>query len=101
MNKIVFIKENSPEVRNKLKKAGFTLCVCAFFDDSVWLDYNPERNCIHGEGCCVDYDLDNNYSPLERIKLRLSKNKYYPENREFFDNVDEFIKKYKVVSDQP
>lgn len=107
MSKIVFIKQNSPEIRNKLKKSGFSVCICSTFDDSIWLSYHsyPEDELpfdIHGEGYCDPGDYDEKYSPLDRIKSRLSTPGYYSEDREFFDTVEEFLNKYKkVVSDQP
>ena len=92
---IVFIKENSPETRNKLKDAGFSICKCAEFKDSVWLHYNPNvLYNIHGEGYCDPGDWDEKYSPLERIQLRLKEEDYYSEEREFYDTVDEFLLKY-------
>ena len=98
MSKVVFIKANSPEIRNKLKEAGFSVCACASFDDSVWLDYHPKNTYyrdIHGCGYCDPGDWDEKFSPLERIKMRLEESGYYSKDREFFDNVDEFLKKYQ------
>ena len=46
MSKVVFIKENSPEIRSKLEKAGFSICICATFEDSIWLNYSPNYNFI-------------------------------------------------------
>lgn len=97
MSKIVFIRENSPEIRKRLKEAGFSICICAGFEDSVWLDYHPENNHIfdiHGTGYTDKGDWDEKYPPLERIKIRLETEDYYSKEREFFDDVEEFIKKY-------
>ena len=100
MSKIVFIKENSPEVRQKLKDVGFGICVCAEFVDSVWLDYHPEDKHlykdIHGTGYTDETDGEemNRLSPEERIKLWLSLDCYYSKDREFFDTVEEFLEKY-------
>lgn len=65
MSKVVFIKENSPEVRSKLKKAGFSVCICASFKDSIWLEYHPYEKFpfdIHGFGYCDPGDWDATYS---------------------------------------
>ena len=97
MSKIVFIKANSPEIRKKLKEAGFSLCVCASFEDSIWLDYHPEEKFpfdIHGEGYTDEGDWDEKYPPLKRIQMRLGEEKYYSEDREFYDTVEEFLEHY-------
>jgi hypothetical protein len=97
MSKIVFIKDNSPEIREKLKQAGFSICVCASFSDSVWLDYHPEGNFpfnIHGEGFADKEDLDYKLSPLERIQERLKLDWYYSKEREFYSTVEEFLEVY-------
>ena len=97
MSKIVFIKDNSKEIRKKLKEAGFSICVCATFEDSVWLDYYPEEKFpfdIHGSGYADKDDPDYNLSPLERIKERLGLDWYYSEDREFYDTVEEFLQHY-------
>jgi hypothetical protein len=109
MSKIVFITNNSEKIRNKLKESGFSICDCAYFPDSVWLDYHPDENCftfdIHGEGYCDEGDWEEKYSPLKRIQMRLKESDYYSEEREFYSTVEEFLKVYskkiKVVSDQP
>ena len=96
MSKVVFIKQNSPEVRQKLKDAGFSLCVYTRFKDAIWLTYLPNSDLpfdIHEEGFANDDDL--NLKPIDRIKLRATKEGYYPKEREFFCTVEEFLKKYK------
>ena len=105
-NKVVFIKENSPEVRTKLKEAGFSICICASFKDSIWLDYRPNEKYpfdIHGFGYCDPGEFVEKLSPIERIKYWLNReDTFLNEEKEFFNNVDEFLNKYsKVVSDQP
>ena len=98
MSKIVFIKQNSPEVRRELKDAGFSLCVCTRFKDAIWLTYLPDLDLpfdIHGEGFADDDDCDLALKPIDRIKLRAAQKGYYPKEREFFCTVEEFLKKYK------
>lgn len=97
MSKIVFIKDNSPEIRKKLKDSGFLICGCAEFEDSVWLDYHPDSKFpydIHGDGYSDDGDYDEKFSPLERIKQRLAIKDYYSKDREFYETVEEFLEKY-------
>ena len=94
---IVFIKENSPEIREKLKQAGFSLCICTSFKDSIWLTYHPDRDFpydIHGEGYTDKDNWDEKYSPLERIQKRLIEGNYYSKEREFYNTVEEFLNVY-------
>ena len=97
MSKIVFITDNSKEIRNKLKELGFSICVCAEFKDSIWLTYHPDCKMpfdIHGTGYTDKGDWEEKYSPLERIKIRLKESEYYSEEREFYNTVEEFLSKY-------
>lgn len=97
MSKVVFITNNSPEIRKKLKNAGFSICVCAEFEDSIWLVYHPDGHFpfdIHGTGYIDKGDPDEKYPPLERIKMQLKEPKYYSEEREFYETVEEFLNKY-------
>ena len=97
MSKIVFIKQNSPEIREKLKEAGYTICVCASFVDSIWLDYHPDTDGlykdIHGIGY-ADEDDEDTMTPIQRIEGRLKLDWYYSEDKEFYETVEEFLEKY-------
>lgn len=33
----VFIRKNTPELREKIEKSGLGVCTCAYFEDSIWL----------------------------------------------------------------
>lgn len=98
---VVFIKQNSPETREKLKNAGYSICVCASFFNSIWLDYHPDSSdCsdffdeIHGIGYTDECEGLWDLTPEERIKAWLSQDGYFDKEREFFDTVDEFLAKY-------
>ena len=98
MSKTIFITQNSPEIRQKLEDAGFSICICALFDDSIWLIYHPDNSFpydIHGEGYTDEEDCDLGLKPLNRIQRRLAEEGYYSKEREFFDTVEDFLKKYK------
>lgn len=98
MSKTVFITQNSPEIRQKLEDAGFSICACALFDCSIWLVYHPDDPFpydIHGEGYADGCDCDLDLKPLDRIQHRLAKEGYYSKEKEFFDTVEDFLKKYK------
>lgn len=97
MSKVVFITDNSKEIRNKLKELGFSICICAEFKDSVWLTYHPDCKMpfdIHGTGYTDKGDWEEKYSPLERIEMRLKESEYYSKEREFYNTVEEFLNKY-------
>ena len=97
MSKVVFIKENSTSVRNKLRKAGYTLCCCTKFADAIWLDYYPDTlmyRDIHGEGYTDEATGYEELTPEERINTWLSQEHMFPEDREFYDTVDAFLKAY-------
>jgi len=99
MSKTVFIKQNSPEIRKKLEDAGYYVCACAKFKDSVWLVYHPDEHFyrdIHGVGGTdkTDGEEINKLSPEERIKVWLTWDDYFSKEREFFETVDDFLKAY-------
>lgn len=98
---VVFIKQNSPEIREKLQQAGYSICNCASFVGSIWLDYHPDSSgCsdfykeIHGVGYADISERLCNLTPEERIKTWLSQDGYFDKEREFFDTVEEFLVKY-------
>ena len=94
---VTFIKQNSPEVRKKLEQAGFSICTCASFDDSVWLDYHPGSEYIsdiHGIGYTDEVEGLLDLTPEERVEKLLSRPDYFDKDREFFDTVEEFLDKY-------
>lgn len=97
--KVVFIKENSPEVRKKLEDVGFSICICATCKDSIWLTYYPDSMYpfdIHGVGY-IDETLGmQELSPLERINVMLSLGNWFAKEKEFFDTVEDFLSKYSV-----
>lgn len=90
---VILLKQNSLEIRKKIEEAGIRVCICAGFEDAVWLDYNVGLNAfyaVHGIGY-HDYDetLEGNLAFYEyEIK------KYGMTVIECKD-VDEFITKIK------
>ena len=95
---VVFIKQNSPEIRKKLEDAGYSLCQCASFVDSIWLDYHPDckdmYKDIHGVGYTDEVEGLLYLTPQERIDTWLESLDYFDSDREFFDTVEEFLIKY-------
>lgn len=98
MSKIVFIKQNSPEIIQRLQQAGFNVCGCVTFKDAIWLDYHPDdidlKNEIHGIGYTDPTEGMEDLSPEERIKKLLDAPGWFSEDREFYDTVDEFLEHY-------
>lgn len=45
-----FIRKNSKELQKKLADIGYSICQCANFENSVWLDTLPINGTIHGKG---------------------------------------------------
>lgn len=88
---ILVLKQNSHEIREKIKQAGIEVCECAEFKDSVWLSYTGATpNKIHGVGY---YDEE---VGIKSIQDELDR--FVTENKgqiwEFF-NVDAFIEMIK------
>ena len=83
------LKENSEEIRNKIKEAGIELCGCTEFKDACWLDYTPSvSESVHGVGYYDDGELGIN-SQEEMLD-------YFVEDCRFpvwCKDVDEFIDK--------
>ena len=68
-----FIRKNTPELRDKLAKLGYRICVCCKFKDNIWLNnyINDELNRyeIHGLG---DYSTED--SQEEALNIYLDEN---------------------------
>lgn len=97
---IVFIKQNSPEIRKKLGDAGYSVCHCAEFEDAIWLDYHPfimeMYRDIHGVGYTDECEGLLDWTPEERIKAWLGREDFFDEDREFYDTVEQFLEKYPI-----
>lgn len=85
---ILVLKDNSPEIRDKIKTSGIMVCQCAEFKDSVWLDYSGV-NGVHGVGY---YDEEiGTKSVQEELDRFVAENK----NIIFCQDVDDFIFRIK------
>lgn len=45
----LILRENSEEIRQKIKDAGIDVCLCASFKNAVWLTYGYTDS-VHGVG---------------------------------------------------
>lgn len=92
-NKVILLKQNSPEIRRKIKEAGISVCICTEFKDTIWLDYNVDMNAtyeVHGLGYHEDNETRQGIISLTEYEWK----KYGTEVIECKD-VEEFITKIK------
>ena len=55
-----FIIKNSKELQKKLYDIGYSICLCANFENAEWLNTFPINGTIHGKGYFVDkYEIPN------------------------------------------
>lgn len=88
---VLVLKQNTPEIREKIKQAGIEICECAEFKDSVWLSYTGATlNKIHGVGYYDEY-TKSVQQELERFK---SDNPYTV----YCEDVDSFINGIGIVN---
>ena len=87
VDKTFILKENSEEIRKKIKDAGIDVCICASFVDADWLDYSTVvANGVHGNG----YPFEGMTKEETRALLL-----YETKNPVFCNDVDEFIRLIK------
>lgn len=65
-----FIRKNTPELRDKLEKLGYHICVCCKFKDNIWLHNfisdEHDRYEIHGLGA---WDVEDNQEEVLNLFL--------------------------------
>jgi len=85
------LKENTEEIREKIKAAGIHVCGCAWFKDACWLWYSPELlRSVHGVRYFADDDKEKNQEEyLKKSFLSILQNPI------ICDNVEEFIARIK------
>ena len=89
----IILKENSEEIRERIKEAGIKVCVCARFKDACWLDYNPSiTDSVHGVGTYGE-EVET-YSQEEECARFLSE----CIEPVFCEGVDDFIERIKQNS---
>ena len=53
MSRVIVLKQNSSEIRQKIEDAGIRVCICCSFKNAVWLVCHPESEAafdVHGVG---------------------------------------------------
>jgi hypothetical protein len=92
MDKTFILKENSVEIRRKIRESGIYVCPCAEFVDADWLDFHTSvNNGVHGNG----YPFEG-MTKEETRALFL----YEVKNPVWCENVDEFINEIKKWYDE-
>lgn len=89
-HKTFVLKENSEEIRERIKDAGIDVCPCANFQGSCWLDYSTRvANGVHVAGY---YDgVDGVTSQEEELARFISE----CTNMVVCKDIDEFINSIK------
>lgn len=87
-NMTLVLKDNSPKIREEIKKAGIELCKCTEFKNAVWLDF-MDINGVHGVG--YSDETDGNLT-VEQVLARFQAE---IKNIVYCKDVDEFITKIK------
>lgn len=83
------LKENTEEIRKRIKDAGIHVCVCATFIDACWLDFHTAvANGVHGVG----YWGEGTNSQEEELARFVAEVK----NPVWCSNVEEFIENIKI-----
>ena len=96
-----FIRKNTPELRDKLAKLGYRICVCCKFKDNIWLNnyINDELNRyeIHGLG---DYSTEDNQEEALNIYLYENSKRKIPAI-DCGDNEELFLALAALQDDKP
>lgn len=90
-HKVFVLKQNTPEIRERIRQAGIDVCFCADFVDADWLDYHTAvANAVHGNGY-----------PYEGMTKEETRAMFLNEvqNPVYCKDVDEFIKLIKEFED--
>lgn len=82
------LKDNSPEIREKIRQAGIDVCSCAEHKDSVWLDF-MNINGVHGVG--YSDETDGNLT----VEQALARFQVDVKDIVYCKDVNEFITKIK------
>lgn len=74
-----FIRKNSKELQKKLADIGYSICLCANFENPVWLNTLPINGTIHGKGY-LDVEME---FPDFTVEKEL--NRFVSENPSYID----------------
>lgn len=83
------LKDNSPEIREKIRQAGIHVCPCTEFKNAVWLDVMNILYGVHGVGYS-----DETVGNLT-VEQELARFQAEVKDIVYCKDVDEFIDKIK------
>lgn len=84
-HKTFILKDNSPEIRQRIRDAGISVCICASFDTSRWLNYSTRvANGVHGVGGSDDFN--------ESVDAVIARFVFECNNPIYCEDVDDFIR---------
>lgn len=90
----LILKSNSKKIRKTLRRNNIKVCICASFENALWLDYNGSvTNLVHGVGYCDETCPATPEQVLERFIKEC-------ESPHFCDNIQEFISEIKKQQKQ-
>ena len=85
----LILKNNNEEIRQALKSNNIKVCICAAFENALWLDYNDSvTNLVHGVG----YSDETCPATPEQVLECFIKE---CESPHFCNNIQEFVKEIK------
>lgn len=96
-DKVIYLSRNNEEVRSYLRARGYRFCVCAEFEQNIWLSYTNISKDIHGVG--VGHGVDSGISPLELVKQDIINNVNISRKCIICNTAEDFaneIEKYKT-----
>jgi len=87
----IVLKQNSPEIRQKIEDAGIELCICTKFKDACWLDYHPGiTKSVHGVGYYGEDSFTNSQQEeLDRFVQEATDPVWCKDVDEFIDKIKE------------
>jgi hypothetical protein len=79
-----FIRNNTLEIREHLKKSGIKICPCCTFNDAVWLNISSSKGIAHGVGYWDETVPFNNRKDACEFFLKETKDYDCSDNIELF-----------------
>ena len=96
---MIYLKENSEEIQDKIRKAGISICLCAMDAPYlIYMDGDDGLQLVHGEGTpSVVKDEYKDFTPEEILEYDIGEALYFGYGIVECHNVDEFIEYIKAA----
>ena len=75
-NQPCFIRMNTPEIRDRLRKFGYNTCPCCTFNNAVWIQNFTYNSTAHGVGY-FEEDPPYDWNVEKELELFLIQNTHY------------------------